>query len=245
MCSIKNAGRLLCIAAILCVLARPASAAVIDFTGTGLGVGGNTFTYNGSGLGTFFAGELNWSWTSGMPTGYTSSFYAYCVDIQHVLWDPETVAVGSTDFLTVSGVPNAGGKAAWLFNTYAASVHASGNATYGAALQIAIWESLYDTSANLSGGNLTVSTSSAVATQAMVYLNALYSGGAHTSVATWLDAPTNYGQDQMIAMPAPEPASIILCGSGCMLLAHSLRRWRRSASRSGSSVRPGGAAPMI
>lgn len=190
MRSPKTIGQACCLALVLLASARSASAAVIDFGGTGLGVEGSTFTYNGSGIGTFFAGELNWTWTSGMPTGYSPSFYSYCVDLFHSLGNPQDVTVKSTDTLVVSGVADAGGKAAWLFNTYSASVHASGDATNGAALQIAIWEALYDTSANLSEGHLTVSTIAGVATQAMIYLNALYSDGVHTSSVTWLDAPT-------------------------------------------------------
>ena len=79
----------------------------------------------------------------------------------------------------------AGPKAAWLLNTYASAV---GTGVQAAALQIAIWESLYDNDHNLNTGNFSLVTSNAAYTgaaeasliygQANTYLNGLFSASA-------------------------------------------------------------------
>src|SRR5437763_596064 len=109
--------------AIVLVAASPhrASASMIDFTSMAKGVGGGGSTLagyvsvnlNGTSY-TAAAGELDWTWLDGTPTGYNSTFYSYCIDLTHALGDPETVTLRSTDLLTVSGVTDPGGKAAWM-----------------------------------------------------------------------------------------------------------------------------------
>jgi PEP-CTERM motif len=53
------------------------------------------------------------------------------------LADPQTKTVGWSDGFT-NGVVNSGAKAAWLFNTFAGTIHASGTRVQAAALQVAI-----------------------------------------------------------------------------------------------------------
>ena len=272
--NLKSVSRLL-VAAALVLTARQASAYQINFMGTGLGAGGLTLTLNGGTIGSAghgFAGELNWQWvqsgesiqvagggfavtcvtsgtvTCGTPTGYNTAFYGYCADITDFLGDPQNVVnpTATTDSLTTaSAVPNAGKKAAWLFNQYAAGIHALGGAMgseNAAALQIAIWDAMYDTVANLDTGAFQVTGETAnVKTKALAYLAALYAPGGgnyNTSVASWLDAAstgTYAGQDQITglptptsSLPTPEPGSLLLCGTGFIALARSLRR-RRAA----------------
>ena len=88
-----------------------------------------------------------------------------------------------------------------------------------------------DTSGDVTSGNFTLNTAGDIATKAMTYLSALYSGGGagyQTAAATWLDAPLGYGQDQMALMPVPEPTSLALCGLGLLGLAGAIRRKRRA-----------------
>ena len=209
----------------------PASASQIDFTGTGKGAWA-TFSLAGDPLGnpfSDFVGELLWNWIGTPEPGFSSgSIYTYCVDATSYLQDPQTVTARSTDLLTSgTGGADAGGRVAYLVDKYAADVHQNGTDVDAAALQIAIWEALYDSTEDLSGGTFALVTTGAIYDKAKFYLDDLYSGGTyHTASATWLD--TRAGQDQVVLTPTPEPASLTLFGSALALAA--ARRRKRKAN---------------
>lgn len=220
--------RLLFIAPVLLVLLcpSPAKAASLAFDGTGKGVwgvdiGGSLLTINN-----VFAGELDWTWLTAPPPGFGPNIYTYCVDVLQDVTNPEQVTVQSTNDMTPITAPgtvtDGGDKVAWLFDHFAAQVHNSGTNDQAAGLQIAIWEALYDTTANLAGGNITFAgLSLGVQTAATTFLNALYSASdVSTASAVWLNSAG--GQDQVTSVP--EPASLLLLGLGVGAIWHVRRR---------------------
>jgi hypothetical protein len=190
-----------------------------------------TIELNGVQEGPYYAGEINWLWDTA-PEGFAEAIYTYCVDPFNSAISPQWVEQKSTEVMIVDGIldPAAGGRAAWLFNTYAPSIRAGGGDIEAAGLQVAIWEAVNDSDNNLAGGDfaLVVNSSvwggealaSSIRDQAQTYLDALFyaPGQFHLSTATWLDA-TPSGQDQITHLaqpqtPVSEPGTLLLFSFG-------------------------------
>ncbi len=210
-------GILLC--AGLAILPPYASADVINF----MGVGKSTaVTIESPVLGrvSVRAGELRWASTGAGELA--DLFFAYCVDPTRFLQATQAIDLGSSDDLHVAGVNDAGPKAAWLVNTYAPGVHRTGSNADAAALQVAIWAAMYNTTGSLTEGPFKLYTPGPVAIQAQIYLNQLFGGpdGYRTSETSVLFATS--GQSQMI--PTPEPGSFLLMGTGLAVAWRAARR---------------------
>ncbi len=158
-----------------------ASAAAINIDFTGMGKA-EIVTVAGARNVSAWAGELTWTWFDGKPAGAADSFYSYCVDLLNNEQNRQAVDISSTEAMTT---PNFGAqKAAWLFNTYAATVHATGTTAMAAGLQLAIWEVLYDDGVSLTAGTNfravttgTYATSSAAIARGTEFLQGLAAAG--------------------------------------------------------------------
>lgn len=185
--------------------------------------------------GTFWAGELNWTWYSPTPSGWDDVFYSYCVDVLKNATRRQSFEIGemSDKPETFPLVADGTLRAAWLLNEYGAQVHAlaptaGGNAA-AAGLQLAIWEVLYDTDFNLltapiTGGFRVTSASTGALAAATGYLNDVALASQLTVDAIWLDSVLSTGQDQITRTPVPEPGTLVLLAAA--LAGLSVRRRR-------------------
>jgi PEP-CTERM motif-containing protein len=168
---------------------------------------------------TAWAGEINWLLTS--PTGFTQSLVTYCVDFFNDALHTQTVTVSNdikndlTSTTSIGTTPGAGGRAAWLVNTYASE--ASTNNDKAAGLQIAVWNTMY------AAGAFSISAPLAAMNWASTYLGTL---GTNTATGIYFDAARGAGQDQIAT---PEPASILMLLIGMtMALGFGYRRKRQT-----------------
>ena len=146
----------------------------------------------------------------------------YCVDFFNDALHTQTVTVKDdiqndlTSTTSTGTTPGAGGRAAWLVNTYADE--ASTDNDKAAGLQIAVWNTMY------AAGAYTISAPLDAMNWASTYLGTL---GTNTSTGIYFDATTGRGQDQIAT---PEPASILLLAIGMsMALGYGYRMKRQTA----------------
>jgi len=221
--------KLIIILAVLALMpVAAAQAAPVYFMGTGYGQNVSTHLYNGSSWinRTGFVGQLELSWTNST----VNEFIGYCLTLNLTLLNPQDVTVRALSELPDPvgnppyAVANAGDRIAWLLNNISVT-----SSLQGAALQVAIWEVLYDPfgSYNLSSvspGNFWAE--GAAATQAADYLRWM---GSSMSEAIWLDSgymSAQRGQDYGVSS-VPEPGSMLMLGTGLIGLGMVVRRKAR------------------
>jgi hypothetical protein len=220
------------LAAITALTASPAQAGPIYFREHALGVDHLQFQapFYFSG----FAGQVVVD--TGLA-GPSDDFVVFCVDVsrpkeavQNVVIRPlsELPDVGNP---TTTVQPDAGERVAWLLNQYATSAWLSTDgAARAAALQLAIWEVLYESYGHYditNGPNFALLYAAqnhpALLSYTQTYFTAL---GDQRSEAVWYDTST--GQDFAAPRSVPDggPGTIVLFGSCAAGLLKLARRRR-------------------
>jgi PEP-CTERM motif-containing protein len=215
-------------------LLRPALASADSLSFTGLGSGAWVNLKIGSSNETGWAGEINWNMS---VSGVTKAITTYCGDLFDDAKLPTelgtyktTAAVDADPTISHGALPQAGSAAAYLVNTYGASVH--GNGIQSAALQIAIWQAMFG------ANSFTVLTTTANYTGIMNALSGFHlPGTSFTAVAGYFDVANGSatgsaanGQDQVV-VGTPEPATIFLVGFAMLGMLGYQRRLRLRAVR--------------
>jgi hypothetical protein len=187
--------------------------------------------------GTLASGGIDTTAGAFIVTGGTyGAFESYCVDLFHYITASGTYEVNPVGLMSewptgpIHGPSSgalSGSQAAWLYKNYAGSAAAAGDYAR-AGLQLAIWEVLYDTGNNdVLGGTgfyaTGVSTAAAGAAASMLTAMQTANGGGDALWLQLVDNNNGYTQD-LIADPVPEPASMLLFGSGLAGLAGMVRR---------------------
>lgn len=214
-------------AALLCPTTAAADSVTLTSSGSmygwDLGQGKWVTISEGSGGPTMtaWAGEIDWLLTS--PTGFTQSLITYCVDFFNDALHTQTVTISDdirndlTSTTSIGATPGAGGRAAWLVNTYASEASTDGYKAAG--LQIAIWNTMY------AAGAFSISAPVEAMDWATTYLGTL---GTNSATGVYFNAATGAGQDQI---GTPEPASILLMALGlCMAVAYGYRMKRQTVA---------------
>jgi len=166
---------------------------------------------------TVAAGTFNVAMTGG-PSGYPTSFEAYCVDLANSM----TGLAYNVNLLPESSIPGGNGaRVAWLYHHFGTNDFGTmvSDANSAAGLQTAIWDAEYDNGDGLAAGNFKLQTlSGAVYTDANAYLAA---SAGKSDTATYLQAVSHINnKDQDLIGPGtpgaavPEPGSLAFMGSG-------------------------------
>jgi uncharacterized repeat protein (TIGR01451 family) len=115
------------------------------------------------------AGQLRFQVSDDGGTTYGPLFNTFCIDLYHALISPgDTYAVVPETSPRFPGLEQNVGRIGFLFNQFGTAALSSTNA---AALNLALWELVYDVTPNLSAGNFRASASSATIAWANYYLN--------------------------------------------------------------------------
>jgi hypothetical protein len=180
--------------------------------------------------GTLAAGGVGTTAGAFFVSGDLGVFEAYCIDLKHYInpngqfqTNVDSMANWSTGSLAGPNSSLFGGaQASWLYNNYWQS--AVGNNATRAALQLSIWEVLYDSGYNILGGTGFYATGVSSAAQlAAANMLASLPQGMYGDAA-WLQLMDDGQYTQDLIGPVPEPATLLLLSTGLIGAAWASRR---------------------
>ncbi|MCL4202707.1 MAG: DUF11 domain-containing protein [Pirellulaceae bacterium] len=123
----------------------------------------------GVALNSIRAGQLQMRLSNDGGATFGPSFYSFCIDLYHGLISAgDTYDVVAETAPRFPGLEQNIGRIGFLFNQFGT---AALGATNAAALNLALWELVYDVTPNLTAGNFRASASSATMSWANYYLN--------------------------------------------------------------------------
>lgn len=193
------------------LIATSIQASPVTFSGMGLN---QTVDYKLSGVDkTSKAGQILINFQS-------QNLTAYCVDLNHTVKSSWDATPASPDFI------NGGRAAAFLYDTYAASVDSSLKA---AALQVAIWEVVTDFGGtlNLLAGNFKLLDSENVRNLATIYLGSLPGDVGNYQSSSFIVKSGSDPRSQHLIVPEPATLGVVMVATGMMF---ADRRRRRAAT---------------
>lgn len=205
-----------------------ASAQVVDLTGWTFGSGNtiNVSSPNDNGPAGGFTGSL-----AGFGAAYDSaSFQTYCVELTQFFNLPSGPMTGYSiktpgaygEWANPAYTSNRIGQLITYVNLHPTAVDTSAEST---SLQLAIWNSIYDTDSTLLSGTFKDSTGFAA------YADTLLAASASTvSQVNVLVLANPNSQDFLVTTPVPEPETFSLLAGGLGVVGLMARRRRQGAS---------------